>query len=100
MQVVALTHFLLSYLHPDWDLDYADEQDAIADFMASEPESSVLVAEIDALLAQHPTQAELYNLFVADIRSTYFPDEAEITAAGWLAWVRSIALLRTQSGSS
>jgi len=91
MQFPALRQLLLSYLHPDWDLDYADEESAIADFMANESVSSDLVVEIDALLAQRLTQADLYHLFVSDIRSTYFPSEADTTAADWLSWVKSVA---------
>jgi hypothetical protein len=74
MSTPALKHLLGAYLHPDWQMDYADSLAAVTDFARSEPGSAPkLRAEITALLSQVTIESELQEYLLTELSSTYLP---------------------------
>lgn len=81
----ALQLLLQAYLGLDWPEDYGDPWEALADFLASEPESArTLKSEIEVMLASADSDAELRRVVVEEIGSGYLPEADGLTYRGWL----------------
>lgn len=94
----ALWQFLGAYLHQDWRDDYADVQEALADFMTGEPALAPnLTPEIDRLLTSTRTSDET-EAVIRDLGSFYVPSKFGQDSREWLVLIRSEATRTLQTG--
>lgn len=86
----ALERLFRTYLHQDYDLRYASVAEALRAFCkeATLAERRRAIAEIDALMAAHSDDAQLYRALRERGFAFYPPREGETTAA-WLQRARS-----------
>jgi hypothetical protein len=84
-----LRRFLVSYLHPDWDLDDETATDVVERFRAVEaPDRIIRVRrEIDRLLRDEPNDEQLRSLLLDRYGMGYGAKSDELTTRAWLSAV-------------
>jgi hypothetical protein len=85
-----MQHLAQAYFHQDYDLEFADPDEAVAAFARGEGRGAVreLDSEIEALLASPLNESELVDLWVKTLGAAYDPTVHGQTARGWLSHVR------------
>lgn len=88
MSYPELALLLQGYLNIDWPDDYEDPMAAVDDYVANEPNSAELAAEIESLLTNEPSNDGLTRVVMDRLGSGYPPE-----ADGWTmaAWLRAVA---------
>lgn len=75
---------LFGYFHEDWVDDYPGPWDVVDDFVEDQPElAAELPKEVDRLLAENPSEAQLKQLFW-ELRCCYYIEADGWTYRGWL----------------
>ena len=84
-----LIEFLLGSFHPDWMLNDTEAESVVRDFVRvhgpSSSEVDALIADIDEVLAEYPTDAKLRAL-IAD--HLVYADLGDQAADDWLRWLK------------
>ena len=75
------------YFHEDWVDDYPGPWDVVDDFVDDQPQiAAELPKEIDRLLGENPSEAQLEQLFW-ELRCAYYIQADNWTYRGWLTAV-------------
>lgn len=85
-----MQHLAQAYFHQDYDLEFADPDEAVAAFADGEGRGAVreLAAEIEALLASPSNEVELADLWLKTLGAAYDPTARGQTFRAWLSHVR------------
>ena len=89
-QYPTLGHFFGVYLGEDWPEDYGSEWAAVDAFIAEGPaeDPGLFCAEITRLLAQHPSENEVREIVLDDLRSYLLP---EVDGWKYRDWLQALA---------
>ena len=83
MDTPALRQLVAAYFHPDWHLEHEDEWANLQDFLAGEPLTAQLPADVDAVLAAFKTDDEI-GRYLQELGSYYIPTQDQGGSRAWL----------------
>lgn len=95
----ALRVLARAYLHPDFEVEYADAGAAVDDFLAEEPTWAPQVpAEVNDALAACADETATRTFVLDELDSQYLVEHDGLTYRGWLRQVGEAARARTAGG--
>lgn len=89
MDTPMLSQLVGAYFHPEWAYD-ADEDTTVRLFLAEEPGSTAVTAEIEWVLAAMPRE-DAVREYLLELGSYYTPKPDEGGYRGWLASIAARA---------
>ena len=74
-QYPNLWQFFAGYLGPDWPDEYANEWAALDEYLRDDPDAAPMFCrEVQALLAEHPSEEAVRQVIFDDFKSAYLAD--------------------------
>ncbi|HNO78610.1 MAG TPA: contact-dependent growth inhibition system immunity protein [Phycisphaerae bacterium] len=92
-EIPDLAHFLITYLHQDFDLDYADDIEVLLEFLSDNPPETAksLLRDLRYVLYSDLSNDEVRRL-ILQCGSSFDPSSAGLTGREWLAEVEKEVL--------